>query len=103
MSALRTAVWSLLRNPAFAAVAILTLALGVGATTAIFSVIQVALLAPLPYPDSDHLVMISQRKQDVELLVAGDDFKEWQQAKSFESMGAWHEWRGNRTVMFPTT
>ncbi len=46
------------KQPGFAAAAILTLALGIGATTAIFSVVNGVLIKPLPYPDSDALVRI---------------------------------------------
>src|SRR5215217_245275 len=49
---------SLRRTPAFALVAILTLALGIGATTAIFSVLNAVVLRPLPYPDPDGIVMV---------------------------------------------
>ena len=54
----RYAVRGLLRTPSFAAVAILTLALGIGATSAIFSVLNGVVLKPLPYPESDELVML---------------------------------------------
>src|SRR5579871_2438656 len=53
---LRHAVRMLRLNPAFSITAILTLALGIGATTAIFSVVNGVLIKPLPYPDSDALV-----------------------------------------------
>jgi putative ABC transport system permease protein len=52
------ALRSLARNPAFAAAAVLTLALGIGANTAIFSVVHAILLRPLPYPAADRIVMV---------------------------------------------
>src|SRR4051812_24873689 len=58
MSDLRYALRLLWKSPAFSAVAILTLALGIGANTAIFSVIESTLLRPLPFPKADRLVRI---------------------------------------------
>ena len=54
----RYAIRSLRRSPGFASIAILTLALGIGATTAIYSVVDTILLQPLPFADSDRLVRV---------------------------------------------
>src|SRR5262245_2336090 len=57
MTAFRLAFRGLIRRPAFAVVAIVTLALGIGANAAIFSLIDAVLLRPLPYPDPDRIVV----------------------------------------------
>ena len=58
MNDLKFAFRQLLKNPGFTAVAVLTLALGIAANTAIFSFVNAILLQPLPYKDADRLVMI---------------------------------------------
>ncbi len=76
---------TLLRTPGFAVIAILVMALGVGANVAIFTVVRSVLLAPLPYREPDRLVMLyeteSNRKgRNAYMPVAAGSFGEWQQA-----------------------
>ena len=60
MPSIRFATRQLTRNPAFNAIVVLTLALGIGATSLIFSVIEGVLLEPLPYPQSGRIVQVYQ-------------------------------------------
>jgi putative ABC transport system permease protein len=89
---LRYAFRTLGKNPGFAAVAVLALALGIGANTAIFSVVNAVLLRPLPFPDPDRLMMVlssNPGKGYPENPVSPPDFLDWRaQNRAFEGMAA---------------
>ena len=87
---LRFSLRMLMRNPGFTGVAVLTIALGIGASTAMFSVVQGVLLAPLPFPHSDDLVFVWQNRPGVPQLEASyPNFEDWKRSShSFESMAA---------------
>jgi predicted permease len=83
------AIRTLARSPGFALVVILTLALGIGANTAIFSVVEAVILAPLPYPHADRLVWVQQNNLTLkrEVSVSYPDFLDWlRNARSFQQM-----------------
>jgi putative ABC transport system permease protein len=88
---LRYAVRQLLRAPSFTYVAVLTLALGIGATSAIFSVVNGVLLRPLPYPEPGALVRVHELlPQYGRFSVAPANFLDWrQQAREFEGLAAY--------------
>ncbi len=87
---LRFAGRLLRRSPGFAAVAMATLAIGIGANTAIFSVIYAVLLAPMPYPNPDQLVMVWSTVQGGNNSVSAGDFLDWRrQNATFQDLIAW--------------
>jgi putative ABC transport system permease protein len=89
---IRYALRMLRKSPGFAAVAILTLALGIGANTAIFSVVNAVVLQPLPFPHSDQLVDITEQTSQGPDSASYLNFLDWQRdAHSFSSMGAYTE------------
>jgi putative ABC transport system permease protein len=91
MHAVRLAVRNLYRRPGFACVAILTLALGIGANTAVFTVFHGVLLAPLPYDSPEQVVILHERTAQFPLVsVTRHNYDEWRaRARSFSAMGAY--------------
>jgi putative ABC transport system permease protein len=87
---LRFSLRMLGRKPGLAITVLLTLALGIGANTAIFTVDYATLLAPLPYPHPNQLVMVWSKIQGFHNTVAAGDFLDWKrQATAFSDMEAW--------------
>src|SRR5512146_1259957 len=91
---LRFSMRALARTPGFTLIAVLMLALGIGANTAMFSVIHAVLLRDLPYPEPDRLVSIYEANPSrgiPRFAVAPPNFLDWQaQSRSFEAMFAYN-------------
>ncbi|HEY9283741.1 MAG TPA: ABC transporter permease [Pyrinomonadaceae bacterium] len=92
---LRYGLRTLRKNPGFTAVAVLTLALGIGANSAIFSVVNAVVLSPLPYGEPDRLVTVwesSARSELSRIIVSPANYLDWrEQSRAFEELGAYTE------------
>ena len=91
---LRYAIRVMAGNRAFSAAAIIVLALGIGANSVIFSVVNAVLLSSLPYPDADRIVMVfeSDRQRQTQEAVSAANFLDWrEQNQVFESIAAFRE------------
>ena len=91
----------LLTKPGFSIVAVLTLALGIGALTAIFSVVNVVILNPFPYPDHARLFLVRQSLPKIgvmdQLRASGPEFADFTKSAVFEKVAAWEPVSRNLT------
>src|SRR5688500_10843320 len=89
----RYALRTLARSRGFALTAILTLALGIGSTTAIYSIVDAVVLRPLPFPDADRVVVphATRPATGEQWSIAYLDFKDWRDGKLFEHVAVWQQ------------
>jgi len=86
---LRFSLRTLRKSPGFTLTAVLTLALGIGASTAIYTVVYATLIAPMPYPNPDQLVMLWSKVQSGRNTVSAGDYLDWaQQSHVFQDLKA---------------
>jgi putative ABC transport system permease protein len=99
-SDLRFAIRQLIKDPGFTAIAVLSLALGIGGTTAVFSILNSTLLQPTPYQRAEDLVFVSPEKQDGTAYnesATGAQVAAWREAESFRGIAPYH-WTFNFLV-----
>ncbi|HZS04238.1 MAG TPA: ABC transporter permease, partial [Blastocatellia bacterium] len=96
---LRYSLRALVRKPAFTLATVITLALGIGANTAIFSVINALLLRSLPYPDAGRLVMVTLNDRGGPIgNTSYADYTDWKErSRSFDQLSAIRSWGGTLT------
>ena len=97
---LRYGVRLLAKNPAVSLIAIVTLALGIGANTAIFSVVNAFLLRPLPYGDPDRLVMVDSQQRGQSMGVSFVDYEDWRRQNTVFDDLAFFNLRWNANLDF---
>ncbi|HXC42464.1 MAG TPA: ABC transporter permease, partial [Candidatus Dormibacteraeota bacterium] len=103
---LRFGARTLIKNPAFSAIAILVIALGVGANTAIFSIVNAVLLQPLPFADPDRLIVLSEQMADTgeRMSISLPSFLDWRaEARSFDGLAGYRAYAGTITGIDPPT
>ena len=89
---LRYALRQLRQSPGFTAVAVVTLALGIGATTAIYTVLYATVLAPMPYPNAEQLVMVWSKLDGGRNPVSAAEFLDWKRQNTvFQDLNAWND------------
>lgn len=93
---------TLLRSPSFSVTAVLVMALGIGASTSLFTIVRSVLLKPLPFRDPNKLVMVYEHfRQDKYPynVASAADFREWREkTHGFQDMAAWRWWAGAITT-----
>src|SRR5262249_55673678 len=93
---LRYGARMLLKNPGFTTIAVVTLALGIGANTAIFSVVNAVLIRAFPYRDAERLVIVWETRRGEQNTVSPANFFDWQDQNSvFDGMAAYADTRVN--------
>ncbi len=100
MGDLRYAIRALRASRGFTIASVLTMAIGVGATSGIFSIVNAALLRPLPFPDSDRLIALGEYRRDAPKpfrTASLEALRDWQeQSRTIEAFTGWRDWGMSR-------